>query len=352
MPDPSTSSGPRPAASQPDWAPHIRERLSSLRLAPTREREIVDELVQHLDDRWRELVSGGATPEQAERLALAEFRDRDMLARFLAPLRQAQTPPPLVPGAPTGRWLGDLWRDVRYAARVLRRQPGFTLTAVVTLALGIGATTAMFTVVDATLLRALPFPQADRLVQVSRAFGGRLGGSVSQPKFLHWRRETRTVFTDLAAYSDWGIGFTLVGAAEPDRLIGALVSAAFFDVMGVRPVIGRGFREDEDAPGHATRRAPEPRTLDEPIRCAPRTSWAVRSRSTASPTRSSALCLRASSIPPVPACGRCSASTRRARNGRTISRWSDACGHSIDTRAGARGHGVSPATPSGGPAPT
>lgn len=147
--------------------------------------------------------------------------------------------------------LETLWQDLRYASRMLRRQPAFTLAALATLTLGIGATTAMFTVVSETLLRVLPYPHADRLVQVSRSYDGELGNSVSPVKFLHWRRETRGVFTDLAAYTNWGIGFTLVDDREPERLTGALVSAAFFEVMGVPPALGRGFREDEDIPGHA-----------------------------------------------------------------------------------------------------
>ena len=71
----------------PDWTPHVRPRLSSLRLSATRENEIVDELSQHLDDRWRELTAGGASPDEATRLALAEFRDGNVLARYMAPLR-------------------------------------------------------------------------------------------------------------------------------------------------------------------------------------------------------------------------------------------------------------------------
>ena len=195
----------------PEWAPHVRPRLSSLRLSPTREAEIIDELSQHLDDRWRELVASGASSEEATRAALAEFRDGNLLARYMAPLRQANTPPPILPAAPTGSLVGDLWRDVRYAARILRKQRGSTAAAVVTLALAIGATTALFTVVDAVLLRALPFPNADRLVQVGRRYPDGFGDSVSQPKFLNWRREGRQVFTEMAAYSDLGSGFNLVG---------------------------------------------------------------------------------------------------------------------------------------------
>src|SRR5688500_7107299 len=109
----------------PDWTPHVRPRLLSLRLAPAREQEIVDELSQHLEDRWRELVSGGASEDEATRLALAGFRDGNLLAQYLAPLRQAQTPIPITPGLATGHVLRDVWLDVRYAARVLRKQPAF-----------------------------------------------------------------------------------------------------------------------------------------------------------------------------------------------------------------------------------
>jgi hypothetical protein len=151
-----------------------------LGLSPTREREIVDELAQHLDDRWGELVSGGASPKEAEVLALAEVRDRDTLTRFLAPLRQAHTPPPLTPGFPTGRWLNDLWRDVRYAVRMLRRRP-------------------VFSVVRAALLAPLPLADADRLVIVWEGYPpGQPRAAVSVPGSLDIRG-ARDVFTDAAA---------------------------------------------------------------------------------------------------------------------------------------------------------
>src|ERR671918_2530503 len=107
----------------PEWAEHLRPRLASLRLAPAREHEIVQELSQHLEDRWRELVAGGAPEDEATRLALAEFRDGNLLARDMAPLQQAQTPAVITPGAPAGYGLRDIWHDLRYAMRTLRRQP-------------------------------------------------------------------------------------------------------------------------------------------------------------------------------------------------------------------------------------
>jgi putative ABC transport system permease protein len=233
----------------PDWAQHVRPRLSSLRLSPTRENEIVDELSQHLDDRWRELIAGGALPDEAAQMALADFREGNLLAQYMAPLRQVHAPAPITPGAPARFLPGDLWRDARYAARMLRKQPGFAIAVIVTLALAIGATTVIFAAVDALLLRSLPFPEADRLVQVVKAYPGGVGTSASIPKFVRWRREGRQVFADLAAYSNLGSGFNLIGSGTPERLIGSHVSARFFDVMGVRPLLGRAFREDEDVPG-------------------------------------------------------------------------------------------------------
>ncbi len=233
----------------PVWTEHIRSRLASLRLSSARESEIVEELSQHLEDRWHELRAGGASEDEATRQALDAFASHDLLAHAMAPLRQARTPSPITPGAPGGNLLTDLWRDVRYAFRMLRRRPGVSAAAVITLALAIGATTAIFTVVDTVLLRSLPFPDADRLVQVGRAYPFGLESFTSTSKFMHWRAQGQQVFTETAAYNSLGSGFSLVGAGSPVRLIGSHVSAGFFDVMGMHPLLGRAFRPEEDVPG-------------------------------------------------------------------------------------------------------
>src|SRR6185369_6924817 len=97
---------------------------------PSREAEIVEELAQHLDERWRELIAGGASPDEAKRLALADFREGNVLARYMAPLRQAHSPSPITPGACGDHFFTDLWRDLRHAERTLRKRSGFSIAAV------------------------------------------------------------------------------------------------------------------------------------------------------------------------------------------------------------------------------
>jgi predicted permease len=244
--------------SVPDWAPGVRARLSSLRLAPTREAEIVEELSQHLDDRWLELVAGGAAPATATRLTLAEFRDADLLARYMAPLRQSRCVDAASPG--TRRFLlGGLMTDLRQAIRELRAAPGFTIVALVVLTLGIGASTAIFSVVDAVVLRGLPFDEHDRLVAVGERRPPRPSDtnydpqallSIAPPNYLDWVAEQQ-VFESIAAVVGQSFNsFTLKEpGAEPEDLPATRVTAGFFDVLRIRPALGRAFTAEHEVDG-------------------------------------------------------------------------------------------------------
>jgi putative ABC transport system permease protein len=145
--------------------------------------------------------------------------------------------------------MGTLLQDMRYGIRMLMKNPGFTIIAVLTLALGIGANTAIFSVVNAELLRPLPFRDSGRLVSVATA-NSRMhtsNGSTSYPDFADWRSQNQ-VFEKMAAYTD--ATFTLTGQDHPAHLEGASVSAETFDLLGVSPELGRTFQAGEDEPNH------------------------------------------------------------------------------------------------------
>ncbi|MEA2691275.1 MAG: putative transport system permease protein [Acidobacteriota bacterium] len=143
----------------------------------------------------------------------------------------------------------DLFRqDLRHALRRLAKTPGFTVIAVLTLALAIGANTAIWSVVHGLLLKPLPFPRPDRLVQVMRGSPQGTSVDVAIPRFLYWRDHAQ-VFDHLATFDNLGSGFNLAGSGLPERIVGSRVSRDFLTVLGVRPVLGRDFLPEEDRPG-------------------------------------------------------------------------------------------------------
>jgi putative ABC transport system permease protein len=142
-----------------------------------------------------------------------------------------------------------LWQDLRYAARGLAREPGFTAVAVLTLGLAIGANTAIFSVADALLLRPLPLPRADRLVLLIRHFNDGETEAVSVPKFFFFRERMQRLFASTGAFEGRGTGFNLVGDGLPERIPGAHVTSGFFPTVGVQPMLGRNFLAEEDRPG-------------------------------------------------------------------------------------------------------
>jgi len=163
---------------------------------------------------------------------------------------------PLPPIAEELRGFGHMWdglrQDIAFGVRLLRRQPGFTTVAVFALALGIGATTAIFSVVDAVLWRPLPFPHAERVMSLAeqRPRESRWFGPIAPADFFDWQRDSRS-FASMAAYmveSPSG-AYNLTGDGEPERVRPLVVTSQFFDVIGVRPALGRGFRAEEETDG-------------------------------------------------------------------------------------------------------
>jgi putative ABC transport system permease protein len=148
------------------------------------------------------------------------------------------------------QFFDNLLQDIRYAIRMLRRSPGFTATAIAALALGIGANTAIFTVVNTVLLQPLAYPQPDRLVQLELSSAEGNGNVTSIPKYTIWREQTQ-VFQDVAAYDEGGPGVNLTGGDRPEQLKGVHVSASFFPLFGASMAAGRAFSADEDHPGGA-----------------------------------------------------------------------------------------------------
>ena len=147
--------------------------------------------------------------------------------------------------------MATLLQDIRFAIRALRKNSGFTVVAALTLALGIGANTAIFSVVQNALLRELPYTHPERLVQITNAYAPVLDGiGLSTGDFRDWSQQAHTI-SDMGAYLDISQGFNLTGEGEPERVQGTNATASLFSVLGVRPVVGRSFVPDEDKAGSA-----------------------------------------------------------------------------------------------------
>ncbi len=233
-----------------NWKSEIKRRLADLKLEPTREQEIVEELAQHLEDRYRELKAGGVSSQQATSALIEELSDSELLKRELRRVERPLTRDPVVLGTRRTNMIADLWQDLRYGTRSLRTNPAFSVIAIITLALGIGANTAIFSVVNGVLLRPLPYPEPDRLMMVH-------GISLQGPQgriplcaqdFLDWKSQNQ-VFESLAGFSSNRFNYT--GREAPEQIEGAWVTSDFFSTIGVQPALGRGFLPGEDTPGAA-----------------------------------------------------------------------------------------------------
>ena len=232
-----------------DWKPEIRQRLAELKLAATREAEIVEELAQHFEDRYAELRTGGATDEQASRAVLVELSESELLTRELRRVERQATQEPIILGTnQSNNVIADLWPDLRYGARVLMKNPGFTLIAVLSLALGIGLSTAIFSLAYGILLRALPYPDPDRLVTLWLTNSAAAAANVSRfntnaANWMDWRSQSE-LFEDIAITRAVA-NFNLTGDGPPERVQGGRTTWNLPQVLGVQPLLGRMFTEEE-----------------------------------------------------------------------------------------------------------
>lgn len=148
-----------------EWKKEVRERLSALKLDPMRENELAEEIAQHLQDRYNELVAGGVEPEEAQRMALEEWSARELTEALRK--RESEYREPIATGTTVRRHLlADLWQDILYGVRVLRLNPGFAAIAILSLTLGIGANTTIFQLLDSIRLTALPLKNPEQLAEV------------------------------------------------------------------------------------------------------------------------------------------------------------------------------------------
>jgi putative ABC transport system permease protein len=242
-----------------DWKQFVREHLPPLGLSGAREQEIVEEIAQQIEDAYSEVISRGLARQQADAHAIAQIPDWNLLAQEI---RRAEQPiaNEIASRVPQewrealheehfrkhrgGNMFADLLQDIRYAFRMLRKSPGFTSIVVLTLALGIGANATIFSVINAVLLRPLPYPQPEQLVRIyeSDPAKGWPTFSVSPPNFLDWRAQSHLI-EKMAAYAPNGYSYT--SGDTPEHWSGPMVTEGFFEVLKAQPELGRTFSSDE-----------------------------------------------------------------------------------------------------------
>jgi predicted permease len=211
-------------------------RLLTLLRKSHRERDFHSELSTHLQLHMEDNLRAGMSPQQARKDALLKLGGLEQTKELV---REQQSLP----------LLDSLLQDTRYALRLLAKSPSFTAIAILTLALGIGANTALFSIVNAVLLRPLPYPNAEQLVTLRESKPNFSTGSISYPNFLDWQKQN-TTFASMAVMRG-GRSVILTGLGEAEQLNGVLLSSGFFEQLGVSPVLGRTFTQEEERVGAA-----------------------------------------------------------------------------------------------------
>jgi putative ABC transport system permease protein len=221
-----------------DWTAFVREHFHRRR---TPSDQAIEELAQHVEETWRAAIAAGRSESDALAAARAELENPP-----------ARLPRNMIAARPSSGPIGVIataFRDIRYAVRMLRARPGFAAVAVITLALGVGANTAIFSVVRSLLLEPLPFPDPNRLVMLWEADAQNPDRPfiVSAPNYLDWQRGVNT----FAQTGIWEyLSYNFSGDGEAERVPGLRVSASTFTMLAVRPQLGRTFTPEEDARGH------------------------------------------------------------------------------------------------------
>jgi len=222
----------------PEWKPEILRRLAPLKLSPAREAEIAEEIAQHLEDRYHELLVTGESEDAAFCTAIDELKGEDLLARSLRSIESDLYRELVALGKGGSKLFAGILQDIHYAFRMMRQSPGFTAVAVLTLALGIGANTAIFSIVDWLTLRLPPVAHPEQLTTLAaQTVDGGYDNGFSYPDFADIRNQSAAVFSDVAgAMIFQQDGLSADGNNEP--IWTNYVTDSFFQMMGVKPALG------------------------------------------------------------------------------------------------------------------
>ena len=228
-----------------NWRAYVRSHLPPLDVSPEREHEIIDELAVQLEATFERARANGEDEDAAMTRAIAEVPDWNALARTLGRIERPHVQPPAA-GAGSGGLMSGLVQDLRYALRALKRAPGFAAVSIVTLALGIAATTIVYSIIDGILLRPLPIADPDRVMLARETSPGGSDMSLAWPNYLDWR----TRQTSFESFAVWrGLTANLTGVEQPRRLNVRHVTWQLLSTLGVAPAIGRDFTAEDDRAG-------------------------------------------------------------------------------------------------------
>ncbi len=237
----------------PDWNDAIGARLKNLNLEGARERGIVEELADHLDDRYRELVESGEGQAAAFRMAIDELDARQVLAEELGRTRQPRARETVELGSIRGgNRMASIWQDLRVAIRAMRLSPGFSAAVIGMLAMAIAGNTAIFSIFNGLFLRPLPFAEPTQLIDLDETAPkwDLKYVSISNIDFYTWQKNNST-FDGMAAYTTTGLNLS-DSTGLTQFVHGAKVTYTMLDVLGLKPVVGRNFRPEEDRPKAGT----------------------------------------------------------------------------------------------------